>query len=189
MYETGKCQKKREQAGHFRTFLRGRGIDVGAGDDPLGVPDGSVLPWDKEQGDAQCLPGVEDSSFDFLYSSHCLEHMADITATLANWIRVVKTGGFIYVVVPDYLLYEKGTWPSRYNSDHKHTFSMDIDRHKVERPNHWRIRQDIEPCLRSAGAVLLEAYLEDDGFDPKRFEEDQTMDGALSQICFIARRE
>ena len=36
-----------------------------------------VMIYDAPQGDAQKLANVDDDSFDFLFSSHCLEHVRD----------------------------------------------------------------------------------------------------------------
>jgi len=67
---------------------------------------------------------VKDETFDFLHSSHCLEHMVDVRVALKNWVRIIKPGGYLIITVPDEDLYEAGNWPSKFNSDHKHTFTI-----------------------------------------------------------------
>ncbi|RHY03188.1 hypothetical protein DYB25_012646, partial [Aphanomyces astaci] len=53
------------------------------------------------------LHGIADSSVTAIYSSHALEHCgygahaADVEATLAEWFRVLKPGGALFVSVPD----------------------------------------------------------------------------------------
>jgi ubiquinone/menaquinone biosynthesis C-methylase UbiE len=130
------------------------------------------------------MDGVPDESFDFVYSSHCLEHVHEVPHALRNWLRILKPGGYLYVVVPDYLLYEKLTFPSRHNSDHKHSFSLDIPRARTRRENHWTTIE-LGPYLPQ----LIEAFVEDDGFDWSRGTEDQTMGDALCQICIVARKQ
>ena len=76
--------------------------------------------WDWENGDAQLMEGVSDGQYDFVHSSHCLEHLVDPHAGLRNWIRVVKPGGHIVVTVPDEDMYERGVFPSTFSKDHKH---------------------------------------------------------------------
>ncbi|MBV5346213.1 MAG: methyltransferase domain-containing protein, partial [Rhodoferax sp.] len=65
---------------------------------------------------------------DFVHSSHCLEHMRDVREALKNWIRIVKPGGFLILTVPDEDLYEQGQWPSRFNTDHKWSFTIHKER-------------------------------------------------------------
>lgn len=111
-------------------YFVGQGLDVGGGGDTLALFQEffplarSISRYDLENGDAQLLKNVDDGAFDFLYSSHCLEHMRDARVALGNWLRVVKSGGHLVVQVPDEDLYEQGHWPSRYNPDHKLSFTI-----------------------------------------------------------------
>ena len=187
MKETTKSQILRENRGDFEKFLHGNGIDIGAGDDILTIKNGTVVPWDIHNGNAQDMSGVNYETYDFVYSSHCLEHMVDIEETLFNWCRILKYGGILYLVIPDMYLYEKNIWPSKYNGDHKHTFSLDISKEKVNRVNHYHI-EDIRKILRQYDIEILESYLEDKNFDYNRFDDDQTLTGALSQICIIGKK-
>lgn len=181
--ETSKCIRWRREQGHFARYLRGDGIDIGCGDDPLIVPDGTVRQWDRADGDAQYMAGVPDASFDFVYSSHCLEHMVDVPATIHHWLRILKPGGYLYVVVPDYVFYEKCMWPSHYNTDHKHTFSGWVTRPQVGRPNHWTPSH-----LAELTGGFDDWGFQTDGFDFNNGAADQTLGDALSQLFFIARK-
>lgn len=110
-------------------YFRGHGIDVGGGHDTIAqyaelLGFESCKNWDRPDGDAQLLASVADGHYDFLFSSHCLEHMVDPLVALRHWVRVVKPGGYIVVAVPDEEMYEHLQWPSRYNSDHKWSFTM-----------------------------------------------------------------
>lgn len=131
MHETSKSLfSKLADARYATRWLVGDGIDIGAGPDPLGAY-AELFPlmrscraWDLADGDAETLAGVRDGTFDFVHSSHCLEHMIDPKRALRSWIRVLKPGGHLLVLVPDEDLYEQGTFPSRFNEDHKHTFTI-----------------------------------------------------------------
>ena len=105
------------------SVLQGKGLDIGCGNDPV-RPD--VRRFDVEHGDANCVTQVirELESFDYVFSSHCLEHMRDPIAALDDWWKLVKPGGALFVIVPDEDLYEQGYWPSIFNSDHKSTFTI-----------------------------------------------------------------
>ncbi|MFA8356905.1 tetratricopeptide repeat protein [Burkholderia ubonensis] len=131
MYEQSKAAKRRYRDGDFLSrYFVGDGIDVGAGPDGLGryrrqfPAIRSVREWDLADGDAQLLAGAGDDTFDFLHSSHCLEHMRDPVEALQNWVRVVKPGGYLVISVPDEDMYEQGVFPSRFNPDHKWTFTI-----------------------------------------------------------------
>jgi SAM-dependent methyltransferase len=132
------------------------------------------------------MQDILDASYDFVYSSHCLEHMSDVHETLINWVRILRPGGILYLAVPDFILYEKGIWPSQFNPDHKATFSF--YQFRETRANHYVI-EDLRRWFEDKlGISIIEVRLENDGFDLARFGEDQTEeDGgwAQSQICLI----
>jgi SAM-dependent methyltransferase len=189
MYETSKSYRLRKHRGDFDNFLCGDGIDVGCGSDPLKVELGSVQQWDLANGDAQLMPGVPDASFDFLYSSHCLEHMRDVPETLRNWTRIVKPAGFLYLVVPDYIIYEKMTWPSMFNRDHRQSFCLAITRRHVQRPNHHHVGEDMLPLMAGLGLENVRVTFEDNGYNYNAGMFDQTQRNALAQLCFVARKK
>lgn len=120
-HETSKSRERRLREGYFSSIFVGNGIDIGCGDDPV-TPD--CLRWDKPQGDAQELPGLSLGQFDWVYSSHCLEDLPDPRRALTRWWEILRPGGHLLVVVPDEDLYEQGIWPSRFNHDHKWTFTI-----------------------------------------------------------------
>jgi SAM-dependent methyltransferase len=103
------------------TLVKGRGLDIGAGSDPI-TP--NVKTFDKSQGDANRIDEYIYEQFDFVFSSHCLEHMRDPIDAIARWWKLVKPLGYLIVIVPDEDLYEQGWWPSLFNHDHKHTFTL-----------------------------------------------------------------
>ena len=127
----GISMQRRAHDSRFATrYFVGCGLDVGGGRDSLALYTElfplitKVVLYDTPQGDAQKLDNVDDRSFDFLFSSHCLEHVRDPAEALGNWIRVVKPGGHLVISVPDEDLYEQGVWPSTFNTDHKLTFTL-----------------------------------------------------------------
>ena len=119
--ETTKAHRRRLGEGYFTKYLVGEGIDIGCGDDPVTA---TCLPWDKAHGDAQQLPRLQAASFDWVYSSHCLEHLHDPWSAIIRWWEVLRPGGHLLCVVPDEDLYEQGIWPSKFNPDHKWTFTI-----------------------------------------------------------------
>ena len=123
--DTSMAKPRRLKEGFFEKYCQGNGIDIGCGFDKLSD---NCMAWDIEQGDAQYLEGIADSQFDFVYSSHTLEHIADVVTALKNWWRVLKPGGYLILYIPHRDLYEKKpTLPSRWNYGHKHFFLIDKD--------------------------------------------------------------
>ncbi len=121
MNEASKTHLVRGQAFVDR-FLCGRVIDIGCGAD-LVVP--WAEPFDQIHGDAATVSRMRpQGAYDAVHSSHCLEHMVDPVAALADWWSLVKPGGYLVTVVPDEELYEQGMWPSLFNPDHKWAFRM-----------------------------------------------------------------
>ncbi len=121
------ASKRRKKEGFFDLYCQGKGIDIGAGCDPV-TPTAEV--WDKDHGhgDATFMNGKKDASYDYVYSSHCLEHIKDLSLALNNWWRLVKPGGYLIILIPHRNLYEqKHELPSRFNVGHEHFFLIDRD--------------------------------------------------------------
>lgn len=187
MNETSKAEARRTAAGWYEKYLKGKGLDIGCGLDPLINCD----PWDKGHGDAQFLEGVKDEEYDFVYSSHCLEHMVDPWVALWNWWRVLKPGGYLVVSVPDEDLYEQNLWPSGFNSDHKWSFTPFKQVSWCERSVNVI---DLIRHLRDAELELIQRV--DTGYDHSfpAWEgtawhvKDQTLTGAEAAVEFIVRK-
>ena len=131
MQETSKALIRRLHDSRFASrYFVGNGIDIGCGDDSLIKYQqqfpliADVKSWDIPDGDAQYMKSVDDNTFDFVHSSHCLEHLYDPYEAFRNWIRICKSGGHIVTTIPDEDLYEQGVWPSTYNGDHKTTWTI-----------------------------------------------------------------
>jgi SAM-dependent methyltransferase len=86
------------------------GVEIGAFKNP--IPGISPIYVDKfnlyagepcladYQGEATSLP-FHTHSLAYVATSHVLEHVANPVAALLEWYRVIRPGGFIYMVVPD----------------------------------------------------------------------------------------
>ena len=51
--------------------------------------------------DAVDISHVQNDSYDFCFSSHSLEHIANPLKAISEWLRIVKSGGYIIIVVPE----------------------------------------------------------------------------------------
>jgi glycosyltransferase involved in cell wall biosynthesis/ubiquinone/menaquinone biosynthesis C-methylase UbiE len=66
----------------------------------------SYIYYEGKKGDQYTLEATEltkikNKSYDFLLASHCLEHSANPIKAMMEWIRVLKPGGIIVVIVPN----------------------------------------------------------------------------------------
>lgn len=187
--ETTKAQRRRvRDADTWARILRGAGIDVGSGTDPLP----GARPWDVQDGDGARLATVPDDSLDYVHSSHALEHMSDPATALKNWIRVVRPGGHVVVVVPDEDMYEQGRWPSVFNSDHKWTFTVCKPRQGARRSWSTASINVLELCASLCGLaelVRLERLMWDyDWQAAARGLVDQTLGDAACALEFVLRK-
>lgn len=73
-----------------------------------GLQDGGEFRYDPAHApgrqyvrEATALHGIADGAYDFLLSSHCLEHVANPLAALAEWRRVVRPDGHLVLLLPD----------------------------------------------------------------------------------------
>jgi len=123
--ETYKARARRLKEGFFEKYCRGNGIDIGYGGDLLTA---NCQGWDFEHGDAHTMKGLKAAQFDFVYSSHTLEHLTNPELALQNWWRILKPEGYLILYLPHRDLYEKRhRLPSQWNPDHKHFFLLDHD--------------------------------------------------------------
>ena len=75
-------------------FCTGRGLDICAGKWPL---PGAEPIEAKDGADAMNLPKGE---WDFIFSSHGLEHLADPVAALEHWKSRIRPGGVLFLYLP-----------------------------------------------------------------------------------------
>lgn len=192
MYEASKALMRRMHDSRFATrYFVGHGIDIGCGPDPVSQY-AQQFPlmkgcrgWDLADGDAQLLASVGDASFDFVHSSHCLEHMVDPPAALNHWLRVLKPGGHLIVTVPDEDMYEQGVFPSTFNSDHKWTFTMHKARSWSPKSlNLMHLLADVADLAQTVKVEQLDASFR---FIDRRFDQTTTPVGECA-IEFVLRK-
>jgi ADP-heptose:LPS heptosyltransferase len=146
-------------------YTRGRGLEIGCGMEKafphvIGIDNGHHF----GQGAADFLCEADDlslfadGSMDFVFSSHVLEHMADMQAALNEWCRVLKPGGYLCLYVPSANLYPKCDEPGA-NPDHKHDiYPGDIERLLDDSP-YWFRQVECEERGEGIEYSLFEVYL------------------------------
>jgi SAM-dependent methyltransferase len=160
----GMSDRKTIRADVALRFLRGNGIEIGALDFPLRLPDGArVLYVDylDEAGlrevhsdtlrherplvvpdvvdDGARLDSFADVSLDFVIANHMLEHVEDPIAALEHQLRVLKVDGILYLTLPD----ARGT----FDAPRERTTAEHLLRDHSEGPQVSR-REHYEECAR-----------------------------------------
>jgi SAM-dependent methyltransferase len=105
-------------------YLTGEGIEIGALHSPLIVSSSAKVRYVdrmtvsqlREQypelsacqlvnidiiDDGETLESIPDSSLDFAIANHVIEHCENTIFSLKNWLRVLKSGGILYMALPD----------------------------------------------------------------------------------------
>lgn len=78
----------------------GTGYDIGCMKEEWSLP-GSI-PIDLSFDDGYHANNLPEGEVDYIFSSHCLEHINDWVGTLNYWDTKIKNGGVIFLYLPDY---------------------------------------------------------------------------------------
>jgi SAM-dependent methyltransferase len=124
------CPESKKIVWEIAPYLRGQGIDVGAGSFKIlphaisvdngcdNVMFGIPFKADVSVKSADTMPIFGTQSLDWVYSSHLLEHLDDPEKALKEWWRVLKVKGLLILYLPHEDLYPKVGEPGA-NPDHK----------------------------------------------------------------------
>lgn len=178
MTESRHTYQKKVDSGFFSRYMSGDLVlDVGyKGSRPDAVPvlkNAIGVDLDYPGYNGIRLP-FADASVDAVYSSHCLEHIANYAGAYLDWFRVLKVGGHVIVIVPHMYLYERKSHPpSRWNPDHKRFYTparllreveetLPLDRYRVcHLCENWNDRYDYRDRLdaHASGPYEIEMVL------------------------------
>lgn len=121
--------KPQGEADHCRNrlikYCVGQGLDLGCGNvkiksEAIGI-DLINTPASDMRADARLMPFYPDNFFDYIFSSHLLEEIEDTQATLQEWLRIIKPGGFLALYQADREYYHPIGTP-QCNPRHRHHF-------------------------------------------------------------------
>jgi ubiquinone/menaquinone biosynthesis C-methylase UbiE len=129
------------------------------------------------------LPMFADDELDYVVQRHNLEHYQDFIKAIQEWKRIVKPGGLIGMVVPDYDVCDT----IRLDPTHKHAFTQHSLARTLDLVGGMRIIS-LNPLLKNWSFLCVaqktQALRRDTGraFDYKaavrRFEQRQVMQRA-----------
>lgn len=186
MFEASKAIRRRGELNN--KYFKGSGIDIGAGPNCISQHGFDAYNWDLKDGDAQFLATVKDKQYNFVHSSHCLEHMVDPKIAIKHWVRVCKVGGYIVITVPDEELYEHNMWPSRFNNDHKWSFRIYTGTPKTYKS--INVTDLLKLVWKDTEIISIQRI--EDGFDfsaDKMIDQTISVDGPECAIEMVLRRK
>lgn len=106
-----------------RQVCKGEGYDIGCNRLEWCLP--GAIPIDPAFSTAYDAYNLPDGEVDYVFSSHCLEHLPDWVAALDYWKQHIKAGGVLFLYLPDY---SQTYWRPWHNRKHVHVFTPDIIR-------------------------------------------------------------
>jgi len=102
-------------------YCFGNGYDIGFCKEEWKLPNARGIDIVMDDGyDANRLP---EDEVNYIYSSHCLEHVDNWVETLELWISKIKNGGILFLYLPDF---SQNYWRPWNNRKHKHCFTPEI---------------------------------------------------------------
>lgn len=99
-----------------RFFCKGHGVNIGYGDSHGKIFDQNCLFLDLRDGIDCSALDLPLLSLDFVFSSHCLEHLTDWKSSLNNWVARLRVGGCLFLYLPHH---DMEYWRPENNSKHK----------------------------------------------------------------------
>ena len=106
---------------YARQFCQGEGIDVGCNRLEWAFP--GSQPIDLLFDDEWEAYNLPDKQVDYIYSSHCLEHLPNWIKALDYWTSKLKPGGTLFLYLPHY---NQEYWRPWNNRKHLHIFTPEI---------------------------------------------------------------
>ena len=126
-----KLQSEGNAAQYIKPFAlkicQGNGYDIGCSKEEWKLDGARGIDINKYDGyHANNLP---DDDVDYIFSSHCLEHVENPYTTLEYWISKLKNGGVLFLYLPDY---SQEYWRPWNNRKHIHVMNPDILKNCLE---------------------------------------------------------
>lgn len=105
---------------YAKHVCNGVGVDVGCNREEWKFPGSIAVDPLINEYDALNFPY---ENLDYVFSSHCLEHLIDWVTVLDYWTSKLKSGGTLFLYLPDY---SQSYWRPWHNRKHVNIFTPDI---------------------------------------------------------------
>lgn len=105
---------------YAKKVCSGIGVDIGCNRNEWCFPGAHPVDPEINQYDALNFPY---ENLDYIFSSHCLEHLSDWVTVLDHWTGKLKHGGVLFLYLPDY---SQVYWRPWNNRKHLNIFTAQI---------------------------------------------------------------
>ncbi len=110
-----------------KQVCKGVGLDIGGNNPEWSLPGAKIIdPAFDPKYDATNLPkNPFKDGFDYIFSSHCLEHVPNWQGVLAYWTLNLRTNGVLFLYLPhqDCLYWQPDLMPTK---KHLHKFNPEM---------------------------------------------------------------
>ena len=106
---------------YAKYYCKGVGYDIGFCKEEWKFP--GAIGIDLSLGNGFHADNLPDEEVDYIYSSHCLEHVDNWVNTLELWISKLKNDGVLFLYLPDF---SQVYWRPWHNRKHHHCFTPEI---------------------------------------------------------------
>lgn len=109
---------------YAQQVCKGMGFDVGCNREEWKFPGAvGIDPLVTPEWDALNFPPYFKNQLDYIFSSHCLEHLQNWVDVLDYWTSFLKKGGILFLYLPDY---SQVYWRPWNNKKHLNIFTPQI---------------------------------------------------------------
>lgn len=106
---------------YAKHFCKGIGYDIGCKKNEWAFPD--AMPIDKDYNNGYDAMNLPIPKVDYIFSSHCLEHILNWVPAMDYWYETLRPGGTLFLYLPDY---SQEYWRPWNNRKHVNIFTPQI---------------------------------------------------------------
>lgn len=106
---------------YAKHFCKGQGYDIGCMKEEWSFP--GAIPIDQSFEDNYNATNLPYNNMNYIFSSHCLEHVHSWACVLDYWYDNIKVGGVLFLYLPHY---DQEYWRPWNNRKHVNIFTPEI---------------------------------------------------------------